>query len=357
MMSPASAGGSSFQTSGVASQRRAQPVLATASPLGWLAPGLLQQSDTFDRMKLMRTRFNAAALGMLAFVGCFSPPDGNPDELELDPDLKGDVPKRARFSGEIESGGRAGAFEIGPREYHAFFFAARAGAQFDAEVLRSGTSVDFDTTLAIYGPRTEDMKFGRSVARDDDSGFGRLSKISKFVSERDGLYAAVVAGRATHDREGFFLSLTCTSDTSCTPDDYVDLRSIGKTHELSNAIASRCPTDDACLFDATTALIYGQPTLDERLAAWAEDRWEIGRGYQEFRPLPGELSPAQIEAVAHMLGLSGADLRTAIGATDTTKAHAIAAMRSDVELKLFVFETPSGDHSKMVVVTMPAENP
>jgi len=89
-----------------------------------------------------------------------------------------------------------------------FIFYAGDGASVTLEVTRTGTSAGLDTRLAVYGPRLADGSYPKTIASDDDSGYGKLSKVESLKPAIAGFYLVEVA--ATTDKAHGRLDLRCT---------------------------------------------------------------------------------------------------------------------------------------------------
>lgn len=105
------------------------------------------------------------------------------------------------------------------------------------DVTQRGSSRGLDTTLAVYGPRTEAGGYGGApLALDDDAGWGTLSRL-RDLSLEAGEYLVVVGTYDARGRGRYRLEATCESG-DCAP-----------------APAGRCHPDllaavEACVADA-----------------------------------------------------------------------------------------------------------
>lgn len=77
-----------------------------------------------------------------------------------------------------------------------FVFYAAQGAKVTLEVTKTGSATGLDTALKVYGPRLADGTYPRTVAADDDSGTGALSKITKHEIDIGGFYLVEVTNGA-----------------------------------------------------------------------------------------------------------------------------------------------------------------
>ncbi|MGE0548679.1 MAG: 5'-nucleotidase, lipoprotein e(P4) family [Kofleriaceae bacterium] len=74
----------------------------------------------------------------------------------------------------------------------AFVFYAGEGTTVDLEVTHGGTQARLDTLIKVYGPRLADGSYPKTLATDDDSGYGKLSKINDLGISIPGFYLVEV---------------------------------------------------------------------------------------------------------------------------------------------------------------------
>jgi 5'-nucleotidase (lipoprotein e(P4) family) len=104
-----------------------------------------------------------------------------------------------------------------PRRGYVFY--AAEGAKVSLEITRTGTAAGLDTKLVVYGPRLADGSYPRTVASDEDSGYGKLSKIDGLTITIPGFYLAEVAfGEAAAPADGkkARVKLACTGTCDST---------------------------------------------------------------------------------------------------------------------------------------------
>lgn len=159
------------------------------------------------------------ALVSMVLAGCID--STTPKEL-VEPTLgdgKTDVSQQVALKGALGWGGDAavtGAFE---QDLQFFGYTVEVGADsvVTLEVTQKGSSRSLDSTLFVYGPRTEAGGFGTSaLAQDDDAGWGRLSKLKGLSLPQAGTYLVVVGTDDAMGRGAYRLMLTCES-ASCAP--------------------------------------------------------------------------------------------------------------------------------------------
>lgn len=80
-----------------------------------------------------------------------------------------------------------------PLQFDAYELEMAAGGIATMEISQKGTSRGFDSLLYLYGPRDEDGQYSSGIiARDDDLGWGLLSRIRDFEVAESGTYMLVV---------------------------------------------------------------------------------------------------------------------------------------------------------------------
>lgn len=166
---------------------------------------------------LNRLRSPLAALALLACAETASVTSSS--DAPVDPMLSGgksDAADRVVHQGALPLGSaaRTGAFAE-DLEFHGFELAVRKGARLALEVTQKGSSKGLDTTLYVYGPKSESGYGTKSVAFDDDSGYGKLSKL-KEIELDGGSWLVVVGTRDGRGRGNYRLQATCNSG-DCAP--------------------------------------------------------------------------------------------------------------------------------------------
>lgn len=146
-------------------------------------------------------------------------------------DVKGELLAPVTGSGKEDAGDRvtrSGVIAFGAEaaqnakfsadlEFHGYELAVRPGAVVGLEITRSGSSSKLDTTLFVFGPRTEAAGYGdTAMAFDDDAGYGKLSKLSGLELEAGGSYLVVVGTHNGRGRGKYRLQATCPSG-ACAP--------------------------------------------------------------------------------------------------------------------------------------------
>ena len=115
-------------------------------------------------------------------------------------DGKADVGDQVIAKGGLALGGEATTTFTGDLQFYGWTIETRAGAHVTLEVTQRGSARGLDTTLYLYGPKTENGGFGTTaIAFDDDAGYGKLSKLRGFTVTDAGVYLVVLG---THDGRG-----------------------------------------------------------------------------------------------------------------------------------------------------------
>ncbi|MCX5741310.1 MAG: hypothetical protein NT062_02295 [Proteobacteria bacterium] len=94
-----------------------------------------------------------------------------------------------------------------PRLGYVVYVAEGSTAGF--EVTRTGSAAGLDTQLKVYGPRLGDGSYPKTLASDEDAGYGKLSKTG-FTAPLGGFYLVEVAGTALTTSKKARLAFTCT---------------------------------------------------------------------------------------------------------------------------------------------------
>ena len=190
----------------------------------------------------------------------------------LFPDLgdgKADVVDRVPVLGELEWGVPVDGEMTEDLEFHGYTLDARAGAVVTVEVTQAGSSRSMDSALFVYGPRRNNGGYGtEAIAFDDDSGWGRLSRLRDLELEEGGSYLVVVG---THDGRGrgrYRLKASCPAG-ECGPD--------AGTCEASTADAVLvCVADEVAMAEAGT--MSPIDALDLCAADAEACRWQLDDG-------------------------------------------------------------------------------
>ncbi len=98
-----------------------------------------------------------------------------------------------------------------------FVFYAAEGSKVSLEVTHAGTVNGLDTLLKIYGPRLADGSYPKTLATDEDSGYGKLSRVKDLSISIPGFYLVEVTyGAATMPAASATARLKLTCNGVCT---------------------------------------------------------------------------------------------------------------------------------------------
>jgi 5'-nucleotidase (lipoprotein e(P4) family) len=103
-----------------------------------------------------------------------------------------------------------------PRPGYVFY--AAEGTKVTLEVTHGGSTAGLDTLVKVYGPRLADGTYPKTIASDEDSGYGKLSRIKDLSISIPGFYLVeVTSGTAsapvTSAKAHLALSCTGTCDS------------------------------------------------------------------------------------------------------------------------------------------------
>lgn len=136
------------------------------------------------------------------------------DDLEGAADINGEDEKADGAQGiEVTARLRPGTVDAKlsmatPRPGYIFY--AAEGTKVTLEVTRGGTTAQLDTLLKVYGPRLSDGSFPKTLAVDDDAGYGKLSKIKDLEISIPGFYVVEVTTTAAPADAAARVKLSCT---------------------------------------------------------------------------------------------------------------------------------------------------
>lgn len=110
---------------------------------------------------------------------------------------------------------RSGTF-VEDLQFEGYRVSVRDGARVRLEITRLGTAAKLDTTLFVYGPFDGSEFGGEAMAFDDDSGWGRQSRLTGLTLE-GGEYLVVVGTHDARGRGAYRVLATCENG-DCEPD-------------------------------------------------------------------------------------------------------------------------------------------
>lgn len=159
-------------------------------------------------------------IGCIAFsLACGEDQDGDKPEAPT-PNL---VDGKADGSSVIARGalgfGEDGALQNSipnALQFDAYELEMAAGGVATIEISQKGTSRGFDSLLFLYGPRDESGQYSSGIiARDDDAGWGLLSRIRDFEVTESGTYMLVVG---SYEGEGQYRIYAECENGACEPE-------------------------------------------------------------------------------------------------------------------------------------------
>jgi hypothetical protein len=160
-------------------------------------------------------RLPIAVLVALSLQACTVDDDDDAVVPQLDPSGKGDAVDRVDDLGALVFGtARTGTF-VEDLEFHGYRMSVRDGARVRVEITRQGTAKKLDTTLFVYGPAQAGAFGDAAIAFDDDSGWGKQSRLTGVTLEA-GEYLVVV-GTHTGRGRGAYRLLTSCENGECDP--------------------------------------------------------------------------------------------------------------------------------------------
>jgi len=154
-----------------------------------------------------------ALLASFLFTSVITACDTNVD-LEGGADINGDEEKADGAQG-IEVSGRLRPGTVDAKLTMAvprpgYIFYAAEGTKVTLEVTRGGTTAGLDTLLKVYGPRLSDGSYPKTLATDDDAGYGKFSKIKDLEISIPGFYLVEVTTTAAPAEAAARVKLSCT---------------------------------------------------------------------------------------------------------------------------------------------------
>jgi 5'-nucleotidase (lipoprotein e(P4) family) len=148
-----------------------------------------------------------------------------------------------------------------------YIFYAAEGTKVTLEVTRGGTSAGLDTVMKVYGPRLSDGSYPKTLATDDDAGYGKLSKVGSLELAIPGFYLVEVtttAPVAMGDTKNARIKLSCSG----TCDSELPVAPLGLDIKWFQRAAER---------KALALQAYGQATkrIEAKVAAGVPAQWGV----------------------------------------------------------------------------------
>jgi len=305
-------------------------------------------------------RTSLVVLAAISLTACAS----DDDDGAVIPQLgggKGDAIDQAEDRGVLAfDEARTGSF-VEDLQFDGYRLSVRDGARVRVEITRLGTAKKLDTTLFVYGP-VHDGAFGTSaIAFDDDSGWGRQSRLTGL--ELDGGEYLVVVG--THDAQGrgaYRLLTTCESGDceplpeptgcdetvanqilSCVDVQVADTAADPETPDLTAAEALEICTDGEAL----------GPVFDNLCVLPPEPLAFCAMGFEAFATQMGpacreELAPFAVDCV---FGDTFRDLRTSRDVVSGTRRVLTSpAGITEIERQQVILAVQSSAHTDVTTI-------
>ncbi len=168
---------------------------------------------------LSSARLCRPLLFALLFGACGSDDAEPPIEPPIS-EGKTDVVDRVDPRGELVAGGEVIGEMVEDLEFHGYTMEVRAGAVVALEITQRGSSRSLDSSLFVYGPMVPGGGFGsEAIAFDDDSGWGKLSRLRDLALSQGGRYLVVVGSHDGRGRGRYRLTASCAAEdpAACAP--------------------------------------------------------------------------------------------------------------------------------------------
>jgi hypothetical protein len=158
------------------------------------------------------------AAGLFA-TACGDAPAEDGKGALVEPDLEGgksDVIDRVKVLGRLVAGEPVTGAFTKDLEFQAYTFDVFNAGPVTLEITQKGSTRKLDTSMFVYGPQKNGRFADDKLAKDDDSGWGALSRL-RDLSLEPGTYL-VVLGTATGDGRGNYRLVLDCADSVCLQD-------------------------------------------------------------------------------------------------------------------------------------------
>lgn len=242
------------------------------------------------RARIMKTLATVMVLGSL-LTACT---DAGFEDEGGAADIQGDEAKADGTTGiEVTGRIRAGGVDVAlsakvPRRGYVFY--AGEGTKVSLETTRSGSTSGLDTQLKVYGPRLADGTYPKTIAADEDAGYGKLAKLRDVSITIPGFYLVEVSfggEAAASDGKRARLELTCngTCDSQLPIDTDLGLkwyrrsaeRRVLSTQAYRNATEKLDEKVAGISGDWGVVLDIDETTLNN--SQYQQERMDLGLGY------------------------------------------------------------------------------
>jgi Proprotein convertase P-domain len=227
------------------------------------------------------------------------------DEAVIEPALGGagaaDGISDVTFKGALAFGTNTDGVFTKNKQFDGYTLDVRAGAEVKLEITHGGSAMKLDTTLFVYGPRNAGGAYpAQWVAFDNDSGYGKLSKLTTTLAA-GGTYAVVVGTKTGKGRGKYRLVPTCLSG-DCAPVAAVPL---GACPAVIQSAMQQCVTDqlEHPYVDLTPRMNAAEQCGDADLLAPLFDACAGGEAWcsGSFEAFYGTYAPACIRDVKNAI--------------------------------------------------------
>ena len=302
-----------------------------------------------------RTLGVVAGLCAVFLGGCAAEEAADQGKEIVEPDLgvgKADVADRVAIKGRLvfgEEGAIAASFTK-DFEFHGYTLEVFESSTLTLEVTQKGSSRGLDTTMFVYGPEKAGS-FGEAFAhKDDDEGFGALSRL-KGLKLDAGSYLVIIGTATATGRGNYRLMASCLDGACEAPAEDVDLDSCpGEIEELLRECIRELSEDlgllpegawGVCLDDLDVLDTFEGLCFEDALnkaPAWC------AAGEEAFSEA---LLPNCVDLIGEDFNVSSEVTLTRKTISDELDEEVLAGMEvcedfCEMEVSAFTFETPSG---------------
>jgi 5'-nucleotidase (lipoprotein e(P4) family) len=204
-------------------------------------------------------------------------------------DVKADGTTGIEVTARVTPGGIDVALSTSvPRRGYVFY--AAEGTKVAFEVTRTGSSSGLDTQLVVYGPRLADGTYPRTIAADEDAGYGKLSKTGDVAITMPGFYlvevsfganATAVDGKKAH--LDFKCNGTCDSPLPVESDLGLEWYRRSAERRALSAQAYRIATEKveakAAGIDGPWGVVLDIDETTLNNSTYQQERMDLGLGY------------------------------------------------------------------------------
>jgi len=238
----------------------------------------------------MKTFLAVAAAVSSLLAGCAADGFDEDGAADIQGEEKADTGPGIEVTARIKPGSVDGELSVAvPRRGYVFY--AAEGAKVSVEVTQAGSSQGLDTVLKVYGPRLADGTYPKTLASDEDAGYGKLSKVRDVEITIPGFYLVEMSfspNQAAVDGKKARLKLACTGscDNSALPIDTDQglkwYRRSAERRALSvqaYSIASEKLQAKASTYTGSWGVVLDIDETTLNNSTYQQERIELGVGY------------------------------------------------------------------------------